>query len=60
MGGNNVDKTTGMFLGSNVHGLTTYAENMAREFLSFIPYFINETTITSAFPPSIGQLPSIW
>jgi len=60
MGGNNVDRTTGMFLESIVHTLPTYAENMAREFLSFIPYFINETPITSALLPSIGQLPSIW
>jgi len=36
MGGNNVDKTTGIFLGSNVHTLPTYAENMAREILFFL------------------------
>ena len=46
MDGNNVDKTTSMFLESNVHTLPTYAENMTREFLSLTPYFIDESPIT--------------
>jgi hypothetical protein len=48
MDGNNVENTTVTFLGSIVHALPTYAENIARDSLSFFPYLINETPITSA------------
>jgi hypothetical protein len=51
--------TTGMFLGRMYTRYQHKQKNIAREFLSFTPYFINETPITSELIPSIGRLPSI-